>query len=337
MSDAVERLMNLALYLADAREPVTAERIRADISGYAPPSRQDDAAFLRMFERDKDQLRAAGFLIEGDERGRYLLDRARTFAAPLKLTPEETAAVRAAGTAMLGDPSFPYAEDLRLALAKIATGIDADAVPAAARLADEDPARQGALVASLSAAAARGKRATFAYTNSYGASAPHTLEPYGLFLHDGRWYVVGRDTARDEVRTYAVARIGKLTIDSARPATRDFERPDDFDVRSYVMLPFQYGPAAEEFSATLRFAPPVAWKAAGLTAGQGELVAEGGEASTTDAATGALTWRIAARSRARLLRFVVENGPGISVVAPADLADELRAGLERVATLHAKA
>ena len=328
MSEAVERLLNLALYLADAREPVTAARIRADVAGYAPPSEQDEAAFLRMFERDKDQLRTAGFLIEGDERGRYLLDRARTFAAPLELTAEETAAVRAAGTAMLGDPSFPYAEDLRLALAKLATGIDTDAVAAAARLADEDPARQGATVAALSAAASRGKRARFAYTNSYDASAPHEIEPYGLFLHDGRWYAVGLDVARDEVRTYAVARIGELAVDTARPATRDFERPDDFDVKRYVMLPFQYGPAAEEFEAVLRFEPEVAWRAEGLAAGQGELASDN---------AGALAWRIPARSRQRLLRFVVEHGPGVSIVAPADLADELRASLKEVAALHAEA
>ena len=335
MSDAVERLLNLALYLADAREPVTAERVRADVSGYAPAAEQDDAAFLRMFERDKDQLRAAGFLIEGDERGRYLLDRARTFAAPLALTPEETAAVRTAGSAMLGDPSFPYAEDLRLALAKIATGVDTDAVPAAARLADEDPARQGSLVAALSAAASRGKRATFAYTNSYGASAPHELEPYGLFLHDGRWYAVGRDTSRDEVRTYAVARLRELAVDRARPATRDFERPDDFDVRRYVMLPFQYGPPAEEFEAVLRFAPQVAWRAPALTSGQGELVEVGSR--SIDAGRPALAWHVSARSPRRLLRFVVEHGPGISILEPADLASELCAGIEEVATLHAKA
>ena len=330
MSDAVERLINLALYLADAREPVTAERIRADVFGYPSLAEQDDAAFFRMFERDKDQLRTAGFLIEGDERGRYLLDRARTFAAPLALSAEEAAAVRAAGTAMLGDPSFPYREDLRLALAKLATGIDTDAVPAAARLADEDPARQGAVVAELSSAATRGKRARFAYTNSYGATAPHDLEPYGLFLHDGRWYVVGRDVARDETRTYAVARIADLTVDTARPASRDFERPCDFDVRRYVMLPFQYGPAAEEFEAMLSFAPEVAWRGASLTAGQGEL---------TDAAdgSGALEWRIRARSRARLMRFVVESGPGIAVTDPADFARDLRSRLEEVATLHAEA
>jgi proteasome accessory factor B len=328
VSDAVERLLNLALYLADAREPVTAERIRADVAGYAPAGQQDDAAFFRMFERDKDQLRAAGFLIEGDERGRYLLDRPRTFAAPLDLTPEETAAVRTAGTAMLGDPSFPYAEDLRLALAKIATGVDTDAVPAAARLADEDPVRQGAVVAALSGAAARGKRATFAYTNSYGASAPHELEPYGLFLHDGRWYTVGRDAGRDEVRTYAVARMSDVAVDPARPATRDFERPDGFDVRSYVMLPFQYGPAADEFEAVLRFAPQIAWRAAGLAAGQGDFA---------ENRSSALEWRIAARSRDRLLRFVIENGPGITVASPGDLASELRARLEEVATLHGQA
>jgi proteasome accessory factor B len=327
VSEAVERLLNLALYLADAREPVTAARIRADVAGYASPAEQDEAAFLRMFERDKDQLRAAGFLIEGDERGRYLLDRARTFAAPLELTAEETAAVRAAGAAMLGDPSFPYAEDLRLALAKLATGIDTDTVPAAARLADEDPARQGATVAALSAAASHGKRARFAYTNSYGAGAPHEIEPYGLFLHDGRWYVVGRDTGRDDVRTYAVARISELAIDSARPATRDFERPGDFDVRRYVMLPFQYGPACDEFEAILHFEPQAAWRAAALTAGQGELAAD----------DGALTWRIPARTRRQLLRFVVEHGPGISIVEPGDLVEELRAGLREVSALHAEA
>ena len=155
MSDAVERLLNLALYLADAREPVTAERIRSDVAGY--PAGQDEAAFLRMFERDKDQLREAGFLIESTESGLYLLDRPGTFASPVDLTAEETAVVATVATAMLADPSFPYADDLRFALAKIATGVDATSVPAAAILADEDPARQGESVAELSSAASRGK------------------------------------------------------------------------------------------------------------------------------------------------------------------------------------
>jgi len=323
VSDAVERLINLALYLASAREPVTAERIRTDVIGY--PAEQDQAAFLRMFERDKDQLRAAGFLIEGDEAGTYTLDHAATFAAPIDLSAEETAAVRAAGTAMLSDPSFPYRDDLRLALAKISSGVDTDLLPAAARLADEDPARQGITVAALSSAASRGKRASFEYTNSYDRSARHTVEPYGLFLHDGRWYLVGRDTARDEMRTYAVARIGELSVDSARPATRDFERPDDFDVRRFVRLPFQYGPAGSEFEAELRFDARVAWRAESLGASADEL---------TDSGDGQLTWRVTAASADRLLRFALENGPGIHVVAPESAGALLREGLGEVVRAH---
>jgi predicted DNA-binding transcriptional regulator YafY len=324
VSDAVERLLNLALCFASAREPVTAERIRADVTGY--PAEQDQAAFLRMFERDKDELRASGFIIEADEAGFYTLDRAATFAAPIDLTPQQTAAVRTAGAAMLSDPSFPYHDDLRLALAKIATGVDVDFVPAAAQLADEDPARQGDVVAALSRAAAHGKLSRFEYTNSYGASAPHHVEPYGLFLHDGRWYLVGRDTARDEVRTYTVSRMESVWTDSARLATRDFERPADFDVRSFVRLPFQYGPAAEQFEALVRFEPHAAWRAPGLAAGQGVLSAE---------EDGAVTWRVDASSRSRLLRFVIENGPGLSVVEPASAAAELAQRLGEVERAHA--
>ncbi len=325
MSDAVERLLNLALYLADAREPVTAERIRADVNGY--PSDQDTAAFLRMFERDKEQLRAAGFLFTGDESGAYALDRAGTFAAPVDLTAKETAAVRTTASAMLSDPSFPYADDLRLALAKISSGVDTDAVPAAARLADEDPARQGSVVAALSSAATRGKRARFEYTNSYGTSAPHEIEPYGLFLHDGRWYAVGRDTARDETRTYAVARIEGLAVETARPATPDFERPADFDVRSFVRLPFQYGPASEQFDAEVRFDASVAWRAESLAAGQGSLT-EAGDG------TGDVLWQVRAASLSRLLRFAIENGPGIQVTSPPDAGAALRSGLEEVVRAH---
>lgn len=324
---AVERLLNLALYLADAREPVTAERIRTEVFGYPPTAEQDEPAFLRMFERDKEQLRAAGFLIEADERGRYLIDERGTFAAPVTLSAEETAAVRTAGSAMLGDPSFPYADDLRLALAKVASGIDTENVPAAARLADEDPARQGSVVAQLSTASSQGKRARFDYTNSYGATAPHEVEPYGLFLHDGRWYLVGRDTSRDEIRTYAVARLESLTIDKARPASRDFERPADFDVRSYVMFPFQYGSGAP-FEAVVRFEPEVAWRSAGLTVGQGAL------AEQTD---GSVTWRVTARSLKRLVRFTIENGPGLSVFEPADAAALQRDALAKVVAAHAEA
>ena len=323
MTDAVERVVNLALFLAAARAPVTAERIRTEIFGY--PEGQDDAAFLRMFERDKDDLKRMGFVIEGDAEGNYRLDSSATYATAIELTPTETSALRIAGAALVNDPSFPFAADLRLALAKVSAEVEAGEPPVSARLADEEPERQGEAVAVLSSATARSKRVGFGYTNSLGISAPHDVEPYGLFLHDGRWYLVGRDTAKDETRTYAVGRMTGVIANPAAPKTPDFERPADFDVARFVRLPFQFGPESAQFDAELRFAPEAAWRARSLAGGQGELRATG---------DGSVVWRVSACSRGRLLRFVVENGPGVRLTGPAELLQELAEGLDRVVAQH---
>ena len=327
MVDAVERLVNLAFYLAAAAEPVSAERIRVDVTGY--PAEQDEDAFKRMFERDKELLREAGFTIltDAENEGYYRLDRAASFSEGIDLTPEQAAAVRVAGTAMLADPSFPFPDELRLALAKIASALDGGSATATARLADEDPQRQGAVVADLAAAAETCKRVTFGYTNSYGESAPHEVEPYGVFLHDGRWYLVGRDIAKDDVRTYTVARMAETTINAARPKSPDFARPEGFDVRSYLRLPFQYGPDSARFEAVLRFSADAAWRAGSLAAGQGSLAPD-------PDGDGSVFWTVEARSRERLLRFALENGPGMRVVEPADLTEQLTRGLEEVVRLH---
>jgi len=321
MTEAVERLVNLALFLAASRAPVSAERIRTEIIGY--PEGQDEAAFIRMFERDKDELRGMGIAIESTPEGTYRLDTERTFVAGLDLSAEEETVVRATATVFAGDPSFPFGNDLLFALAKISGGPETD-VPAAAHLADEHPETQGAAVGTLASASMACKTVSFDYTNAEGRSAPHVVEGYGLFLHAGRWYLVGRDTGRDEVRVYAVARMGQPTPNSVRPRTPDFERPAGFDVGAYVGLPFQYGPG-EEFDAVVRFAPSVAWRAVVLTGGSGELRAE----------EDGLVWHVSARDETRLARWVVANGPGVSIESPPGAADLVRSGLAGVVSRHA--
>ena len=325
MSVAVERIVNVALFLAAAREPVTAEQIRAEVYGY--PDDQDDAAFFRMFERDKKDLGRMGFSIVSDFEGNYLLDAGDTYATAIDLSPAEAATVRLAGAALLSDPAFPFADDLRLALAKVSAEVGlGSSAQAAAHLADEDPARQGAAVAVLSAAASTCKCVRFGYTNSRGGTADREVEPYGLFLHDGRWYLVGRDVAKGDVRTFTVGRMAALEPNTARPETPDFERPAEFDIARYIRLPFQFGdPAGRRVHAHVRFEPKVAWRARALAAGQGEL-------TTTE--DGAVDWHIEATSTERLLRFLVESGPGITVLAPAALVTALDEGLVRVVALH---
>lgn len=323
MVDSVERLVNLALYFADARGTVTREQIRKAVAGYEAD--QDEDAFLRMFERDKDALKKSGFTLVSDEAGNYHLDTRATYASQLDLYEREAATLRAAGAALLGDPSFPFTDDLRLALAKIAAELDAGDVLVRARLADEEPDRQGDIIADLTAAATACKRVDFGYTNSVGRSAPHEVEPYGVFLHDGRWYLVGRDTTKDDVRTYAVARMTELAVNTRAPKSADFVRPADFDVASFVRLPFQYGPTADEFEALIRVSPDAAWRVRTLTGGAGLLENEAG---------GGMLWRVPARSVERLVRFVTENGPGLSLVGPAPAVESARSGFAKVVAAH---
>lgn len=321
MTEAVERLVNVALFLAAARGPVSAEQIRAEVTGY--PEGQDEVSFLRMFERDKNELRTMGLAIDATPDGRYQLDAGRTFVAGLDLSADEETALRAAAVVFLADPSFPFTTDLRYALAKITSGSDVQ-VPAAAHLADERPEAQGVTVSTLATASAACKQVTFDYTNAAGQSAPHTTEPYGLFLHAGRWYLVGRDTARNEVRVYAAARMRSVATNASRPQTPDFERPVDFDVAEYIGLPFQYG-SGEAFDAVVRFAPSVAWRAPALTGGAGEI----------RAAQDGLAWHITARDGVRLARWVVASGPGLIVESPPDVVDLVRSGLAEAVNVHA--
>jgi predicted DNA-binding transcriptional regulator YafY len=280
-----------------------------------------------MFERDKDELRRAGFSLSFDEeRMTYSLDRGATFAAPLSLSDSEAATVRAVGTALLDDPSFPFQSDLRLALAKIASQTETGSLETASVLADESPDTQGRAAHQLSVAVDGRKRVSFSYRNSDGDAKPHDVEPYGLFLHDGRWYLVGRDVAIDEQRTYALSRTSDLEMNRQAPKSPDFERPADFDVATFVRLPFQYGPEGDGFQAVLEFSADSAWRARSLAAGHGTL---------TENDTG-ITWRVDARSESALIRFAIENGPGISIGEPEHLAAHLRAGCADVEVRHGR-
>jgi proteasome accessory factor B len=329
VAEPVERLVNLAFCLADARIPKSAERIRAEVEGY--PAEQDEPAFLRMFERDKESLREAGFVIDTTPDGLYSLDAAATFASQVELGPEDVMLLQAVGLAMLEDPGFPFSDELRLALAKVATsedgafsalgGLDA---PLTARLADERPEDQAALVALLDQAVTSRKRTTFEYQNAKGEDKHHEVEPYGVFMHNGGWYLVGRDVERDETRVYALARAGELAMNASRPKSPDFEPPADFDVSRFIGLPFQYGDA-EPFEAQVRFDPAHAWRAEGLSAGSGRIERE---------ANGFATWYVTARDERRLLRWVVENGPGLVPVSPPHLAEKLAESLAKVGALH---
>lgn len=76
---------------------------------------------------------------------------------------------------------------------------------------------------------------------SWTGEAERTLEPLGLVIKAGAWYLVARRASQTAVRTYRLA-----SIQALRATGEGFERPADFD------LPTWWRESAQRFEAELR-------------------------------------------------------------------------------------
>ncbi|MCO6000015.1 helix-turn-helix transcriptional regulator [Actinoallomurus rhizosphaericola] len=111
------------------------------------------------------------------------------------------------------------------------------------------------------AEAARHRRPVALGYNSWGGRrSERTLQPYGIVLHSGRWYVTGADSASGEVRTFRLDR-----IETATALTGSFEVPEGFDPTARVLSGLAEVPYLHEVS--LRIQGTVAEVRARIPAG----------------------------------------------------------------------
>ncbi|MDR1077820.1 MAG: WYL domain-containing protein [Propionibacteriaceae bacterium] len=185
-SRKTERLLNLVFCLLAARRYVTRDQIRVSLEGYAGLSQ---AAFLRTFERDKDELRGLGVPIEtgpsdpwSDEADGYRIRREAFELPPLSLSAAESTLVGLAATVWREAALEPAAAR---AVAKLkAGGVDVN-VERAVALAPSLPTREPAFAVIWQAWISR-TPVRFEY---HGRS--RLVEPWRLVLRQGAWYVVG--------------------------------------------------------------------------------------------------------------------------------------------------
>jgi predicted DNA-binding transcriptional regulator YafY len=217
--DRVERLTNLLALLLETPRALSLLEIVGEMDGqYAGNA----VAQRASFERDKSALREIGVPIEtvvrtGADAGTtaYRIDRDRYELRGLDLEPDETRALQMAFAAVRSGSGAGITAGEE-ALWKLG-GERVDAGLAVTAHVPELPS-----LPLLRDATARRAVVGFRY---HGRQ--RRVDPYGLLLRNGFWYVVGRDHGHDEQRTYRVDRIeGDVAIVGDDHA---FDRPAGFD------------------------------------------------------------------------------------------------------------
>ncbi len=195
MADRVERLTNLLALAPRDERAAQPRRDRAELAGQYP---DQDGARRQAFERDKAALRELGIPIDteiltgGPYAGqtRYRIDRRKYELADLSLEPEEMHALQVAVAAVRTGSASGQS-----AIWKLGGALAEEHPPVSALLPDrpELPVLRAAVAARCSI--------TFGYRGD-----TRRLDPWGLLLRGGFWYVVGHDHDRDEQRTFRVDR-----------------------------------------------------------------------------------------------------------------------------------
>lgn len=312
-SSRAERLVNLVLCLLSTRQFLSAERIRAIVPGYADVPGDD--AFFRMFERDKAELRELGVPLETGRRSSfdtadgYRIARQDYELGEIDLEPDEAAAVALA--ARLWD-SPQLAGAARGALVKLrAAGVevDEDSGRIQPRVRAGDPA-----FAPLLAAVQAGRAVTFDHRRGGpgGEVVRRHVEPWGVVSWRGRWYVVGHDRDRADVRSFRVSRIrGAVTATGPAGAVT---APEGVDLTALV----RRGTDPPPVTGVARV-----WVAAGRAQGLRRLGRVLGPLTHRDRPGDELELDL--RDPAMVARWLAGHGPDIAVLDPPDLAARVRA------------
>jgi len=234
-----ERLLSIVVLLLSSRRYLTAEQIRAAVSGY--PEEQE--AFKRMFERDKEELRDLGIPLEtgrasqfDDDLG-YRISRQDYELPEIHLEPDEAAVLGIASrvwqSAELAGAATGAALKLR------AASREADGASGANLAASPPPGIQPRLTTQEPAfgplwEAVRDRRpVTFDHLAAGRSEVTRrTLEPWGVVNRRGRWYVAGYDRTRKAPRVFRLSRITGPVKLAGPPGS--VQVPADADVRELV-------------------------------------------------------------------------------------------------------
>jgi proteasome accessory factor B len=231
MAEKSERLLNLYIMLLAQTRFVSKQDIRrAHYGEYADDPRGLEA-FEKAFERDKEDLRELGVVIEvgsldsyfDDEQG-YRISADASSLPEIRFEADEAAVL---GIAARAWEQHTLARATTEAMRKLAAqGVEIDTsrldlVPPSLRA--EEPAFDACWEATQ-----KRRVITFDYRRPGEEAATRRLQPWGVVRSSGRWYVVGFDLDRRAERVFRLSRVqGTVTLTGKTGA---YEVPPGTDV-----------------------------------------------------------------------------------------------------------
>ena len=224
--------MNLVMTLLWTRRPLTRHDLRRTVEQYQLTT--SDEAFERMFERDKDELRALGVPLEtveadplfDDELGYRI--RPDEYELPeISFEPDELVVLGlAARTWSHGTLGGAAAQALRKLQASQPGTDGTPAGPIEPRLGAAEPGFPTALRAIQTRQELR-----FEYRGAGSAeTSPRRVQPWGLTSVHGHWYLTGFDVDREAERVFRLSRVVGDVRTHGRPGAYDIPadaRPAD--------------------------------------------------------------------------------------------------------------
>jgi len=300
-----ERLVNLTIALLATKKYLTKAQIFKAVAGYEGSAEATD----RMFERDKEELRALGIQIEmksidplfEDEIGyRILPERYRFDLGPL--TSEEVTVLALAAEAWKASALKDIARSTAVRLESLGIGADfseIDIVPTIANV----PENLSAILEAIDS----NKVIEIQYLNSDDVAEGKKVAPLGIYSQKQRWYLYAIDTAKKEKRSYRLDRFaGEI-----RKTTKGFEKEP-------FKLPLTHFPEIEVLLEVRRDSTPSI-----LTLG--EVVSENSD------------WIQIKRnfsSEVEAVSIILQNAKNVRVLQPISVVSAVTKALSELVNLH---
>lgn len=218
-----ERLINLTIALLATKRYLTKSEIFRSVAGYDGEIDARD----RMFERDKDDLRAIGIEIElgsfdplfEDEAG-YRIKREKYQVQIDQLTPDELVLLDYAATSWRDASMATESHSAIRKLKSLGIAIDEDLLSSTYIPKIYAPEQLPDLIEAISQL----QKISFEYLDIEGVSQLRSVAPYRLTCERGLWYLLTLDLDKAEFRTFRVDRFNSSVATISKAGSYEIDQ-----------------------------------------------------------------------------------------------------------------